>query len=707
MIFNSTKLITHTHLFNSTDMSVHHDSSREPETCRACTPHKGPARIIWKSREIALMMISAMMLAMGLILEFVLFMHQPALFLFLITSALMGYKIVKEGIERLFKGYISIDLLVTIAAIGAFLIGHGEEGAAVLFLFYLAEFLEDFATERAKESIRLLMELAPEVATVKRDGSRIIVLVEKVNVGDVIIVKPGEKIPLDGVVLKGSSTVNQAPITGESVPVFKTVGDEVYAGTLNNEGFLEVKVTKRSSETVLAKIVKLVAEAQVRKSRTEKFIDRFSRYYTPAVILMAILTAIIPTLWLGLPSSTWLSRALVLLVVSCPCALAISTPVAMVSGITSAARKGVLVKGGAYVEEVGKIRAFAFDKTGTLTKGELEVVRVIPFKSTPKKLLTVAASLESLSEHPIARAIEKYALEKGIKPQPVEDFRAIPGKGVRGNINGKMYYVGGIRLFKELGASGLDELDPFEDEGYTIVLVGDDENVLGALELMDKVRKDAFTVIKWLKEHGIKTIMVTGDNRYIANTIAKRLGIDEFYAELLPHEKVSIIEKLVKAYGHVAMVGDGVNDAPALARASVGIAMGVMGSDVALETADIALMEDDLSKIPYLIKLSRKTFEIVKENVVASILIKGVIAVLAFLGMATLWIAVAIGDMGLSLAVILNALRIPRLSQGTSYGIHVVMAKSLMASTIGNSLIQSYKNYVSIVFKNPSKYSDK
>ncbi|MCD6509304.1 MAG: cadmium-translocating P-type ATPase [Thermoprotei archaeon] len=642
-------------------MSVHHDSSREPETCRACTPHKGPARTIWKSREIALMMISAMMLAMGLILEFVLLMHQPALFLFLITSTLMGYKIVKEGIERLFKGYISIDLLVTIAAIGAFLIGHGEEGAAVLFLFYLAEFLEDFATERAKESIRLLMELALEVATVKRDGSRIIVLVEKVNVGDVIIVKPGEKIPLDGVVLKGSSTVNQAPITGESVPVFKTVGDEVYAGTLNNEGFLEVKVTKRSSETMLAKIVKLVAEAQVRKSRTEKFIDRFSRYYTPAVILMAILTAIIPTLWLGLPSSTWLYRALVLLVVSCPCALAISTPVAMVSGITSAARKGVLVKGGAYVEEVGKIRAFAFDKTGTLTKGELEVVRVIPFKSTPKKLLTVAASLESLSEHPIARAIEKYALEKGIKPQPVEDFRAIPGKGVRGNINGKMYYVGGIRLFKELGASGLDELDPFEDEGYTIVLVGDDENVLGALELMDKVRKDAFTVIKWLKEHGIKTIMVTGDNRYIANTIAKRLGIDEFYAELLPHEKVSIIEKLVKAYGHVAMVGDGVNDAPALARASVGIAMGVMGSDVALETADIALMEDDLSKIPYLIKLSRKTLEIVKENVVASILIKGVIAVLAFLGMATLWIAVAIGDMGLSLAVILNALRIPRL----------------------------------------------
>jgi len=507
------------------------------------------------------------------------------------------------------------------------------------------------------------MELAPEVAVVRRGDKEVILPIDEVKIGDIIVVRPGEKIPLDGVVIRGSSTVNQAPITGESTPVFKTVGDEVYAGTINNEGFLEIKVTKRPHETVLAKIIKLVEEAQRRKSRTEKFIDRFSRYYTPTVITLAILTALVPTLWFNMPYTVWVYRALVLLTVSCPCALAISTPVSMVSGITSAARRGVLIKGGAYVEEIGKVRAFAFDKTGTLTRGELEVVDVISLGSSSEEVLAIAASLEALSEHPIAQAIVKYAHENGVKPRPVEEFKAIPGKGVRGIIHGNIFYAGSTRLFEELDLFIPDDVKKLEEKGRTVVLIGNDERVLGAIGLMDRIRDDAFHAIGWLKRRGVKTVMITGDNKRIADIIAKRLGIDEYYAELLPHEKVEIIEKLTKTYQHVAMVGDGVNDAPALAKASVGIAMGVsvIGSDIALETVDIALMEDDLSKIPYLIELSRRTLKIVKENVIASILIKGMLAILASLGMITLWIAVAVGDMGLSLAVILNALRIPHL----------------------------------------------
>ena len=612
-----------------------------------------------RNKSILIIAFSAILLSVGLIFEFILEWDTSAEVLFMATSAISGYNIAREGFSSLmFRKKLSIDFLIMIAAVGSFFIGHGEEGAAVIFLFYLAEFLEDYAAERARKSIASLMELAPEVATVKRNGEEVKVPVSEVDINEVIVVRPGEKIPLDGQVIRGISTVNQAPITGESVPVTKEIGDLVYAGTINNEGFLEVKVAKRSDETMLSKIVKLVEEAQRIKSPTEKFIDKFAKYYTPSVMFLALCVATIPTFIFGLPFNEWLYKSLVLLVVSCPCALAISTPVAMVSGITSAARNGVLIKGSAYVEEINKIKVFAFDKTGTLTEGRLEVTDVISIEYPEEEILRIAASLETMSEHPIAKAIvEKINKEAMLKD--VKGFRSIAGKGVMGRINGETYYVGSRRLFKELAIDyPEEEAWKLEKEGKTVIFVGNEKGVIGLIAVMDKIRDSTIPTMAELRRKGIKTVMITGDNERTAKAIAERIGIAEYRAELLPEDKVNIIEELSKDHGRVAMVGDGVNDAPALARASVGIAMGAIGSDVSLETADIALMQDDLSKIPYLIELSKKTLEIVKENVLASILIKGSFAILVFPGLVTLWLAVAIGDMGLSLAVILNAMRL-------------------------------------------------
>jgi len=637
---------------------MHENHAETEERCFLCDSEALEKKSNVKDKRIILIVISAIVLSVGLVLEFILKWELPAEILFIVTAAISGYNIAREGFSSLiFRKKLSIDFLIMIAAAGSFFIGHGEEGATVIFLFYVAEFLEGYAAERARRSIASLMNLAPEVATVKRSGREVKVPVGEVDINEVIVVRPGEKIPLDGRVVRGVSTVNQAPITGESIPVTKQIGDEVYAGTINNEGFLEVMVTKRSDETMLSKIVKLVEEAQMMKSPTEKFIDRFSKYYTPSVIFLALCVATIPTFMFGLPLNEWLYKALVLLVVSCPCALAISTPVAMVSGITSAARNGVLIKGSAYVEEVSKIKVFAFDKTGTLTEGRLEVTDVVSLEHSREEILGIAASLEALSEHPIAKAIIEEAKEEGVTLKTVDDFRALAGKGVMGRIGKEIYYVGSRRLFKELSADfPEEEAWKLENEGKTVIFVGNEKEVIGLIAVMDKIRDATFITMSKLREKGVKTVMITGDNERTAKAIAERIGIVEYQAELLPEDKVNIIEELSKKYGHVAMVGDGVNDAPALARASVGIAMGAIGSDVSLETADIALMQDDLSKIPYLIELSQRTLEIVKENVLASILIKGSFAILVFPGLVTLWLAVAIGDMGLSLAVILNAL---------------------------------------------------
>jgi Cd2+/Zn2+-exporting ATPase len=431
---------------------------------------------------------------------------------------------------------------------------------------------------------------------------------------------------------------------------------------LNEEGYLEIRVSKTSKETMLSKIVKLVENAQKQKSKTEKFIDRFAKYYTPAVLLLALGVAVVPTLIFGQPLSGWIYKALVLLVVSCPCALAISTPVSMVSAITSAAKNGVLIKGGSYLEEMRKVRVLAFDKTGTLTEGKPEVTDVISLNAYPKReLLQVAVSLESLSKHPIAEAIAKRVQKEGIETINIEKFESVAGKGVKGEIDGRMYYLGNKNFFKEIGIDFPEaKVKDLENQGKTVILIGNDSHTVGIVTLMDKIREGAAKVIRELKKEGIRTVMLTGDNERVARAIVHQLDIDEYYSELLPEEKVKMVEELLRKYEGVVMVGDGVNDAPALAKAHVGIAMGAIGSDVAIETSDVALMQDDLSKVNYLIKLSKRTMDIVRQNVFASILIKGSFAVLVFPGIVTLWLAVAFGDMGLTLGVILNAIRLGR-----------------------------------------------
>ena len=612
--------------------------------------------------RLSLIALSGVLMAVGILLRHSIG-HSLFLSLLILTAMIVaGYRIAFEGFRGLLHARVGINLLVTIAAVGAVAIGHLDEGASVLVLFNLAEYLEEYAGERARRSIESMMELRPEVAVVRRGELGKEVPVEDVEVEEIILIRPGDRIPLDGVVEEGSSSVDQAPITGESAPVFKGVEDEVYAGTINNEGFLVVRVTKRVEETLLSKIVGLILEADLKRSPTERFIDRFSRYYTPAVILLAAAAAVIPPLLLQLPWESWIYRSLIFLILSCPCALAISTPIAMVSAITSSARNGVLIKGSTHIEEVKKAQVFAFDKTGTLTQGELGVTDILSLELPEPEVLRRAASLEAKSEHPIGRAIVKTAQAKGLDPLPVEDFSAYIGRGVRASMGGKEYNVGNLRLFKELGIDVEEEvIKGLEAEGKTTILLGYEGRAVGAIALMDKLREGADNAVSRLRELGVKVVMMTGDNGTVARAIAGKLSIEEYYADLLPEEKVELVERLSREHGHVVMVGDGINDAPALAGASVGIAMGAVGSDVALETADVALMNDDLNALPYLLQLSRRTLRRIKENVAASVLIKALCGVLVFPQIITLWLAVMLGDLGLTLAVILNSMRLSRI----------------------------------------------
>lgn len=622
---------------------------------------------LWKRKKVATIIASATLLSLGLSIEFLLNEQVPATILFLAVVAVSGYQIVRKGLSSLLKKRLDMNLLMTIAAAGAFLIGHGEEGATVIFLFYIAEFLEDYAVEKTGKSVGALMKLAPELAIVKKDGKGVSVHVHEVSPEETILVRPGERIPLDGVIKKGFSLVNQAPITGESIPVSKQVGDEVYAGTLNGQGLLEIQVTKRAEETMISKIVQLVEKVQEQKSPTEKFIDKFAKYYTPSVILLATLVAIVPPMLFSAPFDNWIYRALTLLVVACPCALAISTPVSIVSGITSAARNGALIKGGTYVEEMSRMKVFAFDKTGTLTKGRPEVTDIIPIghdspKLTERELIVLAAGCEKYSTHPLSAAIIRKAEELGETIPDPEDFQYISGRGNIAKCNGGIILSGSRSLVKEKGvyfSLQIDEqMKKLESQGKTTTLVAENGEIKGIIAMADTVKEHAAETVRKLKEMGLKVVMISGDNEKTAQAIAGQLGIDRYFAELSPEDKLKIIDELRREEKHVVMVGDGVNDAPALAKANVGIAMGAIGSDVALETADIALMHDDLSKLPYLFSLSKRTVKVMKQNIYYSILIKGSLAVLAVLGFVTLWLAVGIGDMGLSLAVILNAMRL-------------------------------------------------
>ena len=660
-------------------------AGHEDGQCARCSVKLSAEReSVWRSREAKLTALSGVALLGGLALwllklDPVLLSLggrplTPTVLLYLVAAGLGSWSFLGEGLRKVFLllrlklrlTELGIDSLISLAIVGAIAIGEYVEAASLAFLFSLAELLERYAVDRARNSLRELMKLAPPTARVRRDGRELELPVEEVQIGEIVIVRPGDRIPLDGEVVSGESAVDQAPITGESVPVEKGPGDPVYAGTINQEGYLEIKVTKRSTDTTLAKIIHLVEEAEERRAPIERFVDRFARYYTPTVVLVAVGVATVPPLAFGAPFVDWFVRALALLVIACPCAMLISTPVSVVSAITAAARQGVLIKGGVYLEEVGQIRAIALDKTGTLTRGELAVTDVVPLNGrSPEEVLALAARLEARSRHPIARAIVKHYEERnGAVPEHdgLEGFESVTGKGVRARWNGQTVIVGKPELFpnaREL--EGLPAFQELEAQAKTVVVVGTPEEAWGLIAVADEIRPEAPLAVEALKRLGLEVVMITGDNEGTARAVAQKLGIEHVHAEVLPEGKVAEVEKLLQEFGKVAMVGDGVNDAPALARATVGIAMGAIGTDAALETADVALLGDDLSKLPYLIELSRTARSVIRQNIASSITVKLGLGLGVFPGWVTLVVAVLVGDMGMSLAVTGNALRLARI----------------------------------------------
>ena len=562
-----------------------------------------------------------------------------------------------------------IHLLMVIAVSGAIAIGEWFEAATVTFLFALSLLLESWSVGRARRAIEALLDLAPPTAHVKLDsGKEAEIPAADVQVGSRFIVRPGERFPLDGTVVAGSSAVNQAPITGESVPVEKGEGSEVFAGTINGDGALEMESTKVAEATMLARIIRLVEEAHSRRAQVEQWVEKFARIYTPAVILLAIAVFILPPLLFGGLWQDWFYRALVLLVIACPCALVISTPVSIVAALAASARQGVLVKGGSYLEQPAQLRAIAFDKTGTLTRGEPAVVGVVAMNEhTEDELLERAAALEARSAHPLARAIINYAAVRQINVDPAANVRILQGKGVAGWFKSEEIWLGSHRYLIERGQETTEvwmRVNDWERDGLTVVVIGNASHVCGLIAVADTVRPEAGEAIAALRAAGVEhLIMLTGDNRLTADAIAREVGIDEVHAELLPDDKVRLVEKLVAKYGTVVMVGDGVNDAPAMARATFGIAMGAAGSDAAIETADIALMTDDLSRLPWLVSHSRRTLSVIRQNIGFSLGIKIIFVVLTFTGFATLWGAIA-ADVGASLLVVANALRLLHGNQG-------------------------------------------
>lgn len=556
-----------------------------------------------------------------------------------------------------------MNLLMVVAVAGAIGIGAWFEAATVSFFFALALALEAWSLGRARRAVAALMELAPPTARVRlEDGSERDIPAAEVRVGARIIIRPGDKVPLDGRVAAGESEVNQAPITGESVPVLKSEGDEVFAGTINGEGALDVVTTKAANDTTLAQIVRMVGSAQSRRAPSEQWVEKFARVYTPVVMVLAVAIFLAPPLLLGGAWDVWFYRALVLLVIACPCALVISTPVTIVAALAGAAKQGVLVKGGTHLETPAHLKAIAMDKTGTLTEGRPQVVEIVPLGGRSEmELLGVAAALEARSGHPIARAILAKAADLKIAAEPAEAVQAVVGRGVTGRVAGRETWLGSRRYIEERGINSvvvLQQADALSSAGRTIVAVGAGQEVWGLVAVADAVRPEAKGIVTALHRAGIKhVVMLTGDNRATAEAIAKQTGIDEVRAELLPADKVAAVEDLVRLYGSVAMVGDGVNDAPAMGRANLGIAMGAMGSDAAIETADVALMSDDLSKLPWLVRHSRATLAIIRQNVAFSIAVKLLFTALTVIGLASLWGAIA-ADVGASLLVVLNGLRL-------------------------------------------------
>ncbi len=562
----------------------------------------------------------------------------------------------------------NISSLMVIAVIGASVIGEWAEAATVVFLFGVAEWLEGWADRRAQRATEALLKIAPKTATVKRDGQFVEVPVEEVKVDETVAVKSGMSVPLDGVVATGESAVNQAPITGESVPVDKKPGDTVFAGTINGEGSLEVRVTKPAGDTTLAKIIRLVAEAQEQKAPTQRFVDVFARYYTPAVTVVALLVFLVPPLLMGGEWSAWLYRACVLLIIACPCALVISTPVSIVAGLTALAKRGVLVKGGAHLETIGGLKALAVDKTGTITEGRPKVLGIeLVNAPTNEDVLRIAAALDDHSAHPLAKAVVAYVKEQNVAFTRAENYQARSGRGSEGVVDGHAYFVGNHRFTHELGVCSEDierQLAVIEGKGQSVVVVGHRPHdgckgeVLGIIAVGDTLRPNAKAAIAELHAVGItKIVMLSGDNQRAADFIARQVGIDEARGDLLPDNKVSAVKELRQKHGVVAMVGDGVNDAPAMATANIGIAMGAAGTDAAIETADIALMQDDLGKIAETVRLGRRTMGIIRFNITFALGLKALFLVLTLLGHASLWLAI-MADTGATLLVVANSLRL-------------------------------------------------
>ncbi|WP_157812064.1 heavy metal translocating P-type ATPase [Alteribacter populi] len=594
--------------------------------------------------------------------------------LFLGAITIGGYQLFWQGLKNLVRAQFDMKTLMTIAIIGAAFIGEWGEAAVVVVLFAISEALESYSMDKARRSLRNLIDLTPKNTTVLQGTKETSVSVSDVNVDDVLLIKPGEKIPVDGTVMEGHSSVSEASITGESIPVNKKEEDRVFAGTVNEEGILKVRVTNRVEDTTLAKIIHLVEEAQQEKAPAQQFVDRFAKFYTPAIMILAALVATVPPLFMGAIWSEWIYLGLATLVVGCPCALVISTPVAIVTAIGHSAKQGVLIKGGIYMEQAGKVNAIAFDKTGTLTKGVPEVTDVDPLDGEDKvRLLLTAYHLEKYANHPLAKAIVQY-----IKDLPehvdseieVTDFVTLTGHGVRGKINSVESFAASPTFVKDhypamFTKSLMEKVESLQKEGKTVVVVGDAKEITGLIALRDEVKPRTKQTLTELTRLGVKKIvMLTGDNTYTANAIGTEAGVTEVRSRLLPADKLNVIKDMQQAGYSVGMVGDGMNDAPALAVADTSIAMGKVGTDAALETADISLMGDDLAKVPYTIRLSRKTMMIIKQNIVFSLVLKALALLLVPFGWLTLWIAI-FADIGATLLVTLNSLRLIRTESGT------------------------------------------
>lgn len=622
--------------------------------------------------RITLVALSGLLLLAGLMLEWTnisVVMSDVSLF---VSMVLGGSLIFPKAWGSFKRRTLDMNVLMTVAAIGAVGIKEYSEAAAVVFLFSLSELLESLSVQRARKAIQELLKITPQKADIlQEDGSTIERDVSEVQLSQLIRAKPGESIPIDGIVKSGSSSVNQAPLTGESLPILKTIGEPVFAGTINQEGVLIIEVTKLSSDSKISQVIRLVEEAQSQRAASQKFVDKFAKIYTPAVMIMALLTFILPPLFLASSWHDWLYKALVLLVIACPCALVISTPVSIVSSLTALARKGVLVKGGAILEILGKIKALAVDKTGTLTEGKPKVQKILRFNSiSESQILEIAKALESHSTHPIAQAILELSEEKSIPTKQVDKFINVSGRGVEAVIDGHSYLLGNHRFAHDVGICTPElekRLQELEDQSMSVVVVGHKPHdncageTIGVIALSDSIRADSVQALEDLKKSGVESIVVlSGDNQKTVSAVGNRLNLKEAYGDLLPEDKAKHIENLKSKFGTVAMIGDGINDAPAMAKSSVGIAMGFVGSDTAIETSDITLMTDDLKQIATAILVGRRTLRVIQFNIAFALLTKALFLVLSLLGHSNLWLAVA-ADTGASLLVIANSLRLLKL----------------------------------------------